>query len=187
MECSCSENYTGGDCLHISYCSDALPIARTILRKEIGLRRNISKDNWRCVALGPREGQTSAIWIAIRNDAVTPNDISFVPVVEARDRKHLYMALRRRLRCLHCRRSSSNRGLCEHENCAMVTAHLLDDTSCKESKEADERFEDDDDEMDGGTEDAVAQTQREGRERFISKLPRRILPCQMQFLIFFLE
>ena len=46
-----------------------------------------------------------------------------MPIIEARDRNHLYMSLSRRVRCMHCRR------LCEHEHAAVEAASRLDNLS----------------------------------------------------------
>lgn len=126
VTCSCSIIIGGVTCPHLQYCASTHLIAHNILKMPTTAYRSDSEVKLRCVLVGPRIGSTSAIWVVILNDPQSHDELVFVPVVESRDKKHMYMSLARRMNCMHCRRSSANRSLCDHETVAIQAAQKLE-------------------------------------------------------------
>lgn len=129
----------------------------------------------------------------IRNVTPLGSEPKFVPVVEARDRKHLYMPLSRRVRCTDCRRVAANRGTCEHEECVIKAAKLLNTQTSEErdtiignemdnGTAADSEGEAPDEEEGNclGGASSCDETQKDDVD-YVARLPRRIMPCISDF------
>lgn len=80
---------------------------------------------WRCILVLKRDCSKLRFGID-EKFACEPKNALFIPVLESRDKKHLYMSLAYRMRCTRFRRSSVNRGFCEHEIVAIKSAAELD-------------------------------------------------------------
>ena len=115
VRCSCSEWQLNGCCVHIEYFGNILHVVHPILCMPIQVYRSVCNESWRVFLVGPTENTTYTIWVAVGCGDARAVENSFVPVIESRDQKHMYMSISQRLRCMNCRRSAVNRGLCEHE------------------------------------------------------------------------
>lgn len=113
--------------------------------------------------------------MVVRDSATTFHQLNFIPVFEAIGSRRMGMKLENRIRCGHCRRTSSNRGVCVHENAVVHDAKELNSSSIE------------------GEEDKEVGGNRSNSTKvsFVSRLPRRALPrksdndASLKFLLSF--
>lgn len=184
MQSSCSSSRIERDCQHIVYCKGALSMVQSILAIQVRAYRSVVPECWRCLLVGPREGVTSVVWVTFKCGIATRDDISFVPVVEARGRKQLYMNLERRLRCMHCRRASANRGLCEPEQPVLAEVEKIEKTRRTQTnpeKSLKARFYGNEDDAEDDF-DVAGSSSNDSRIDYVAKLIRRMIACESDYV-----
>lgn len=180
--CSCSARCSGEDCTHRDIISSVLDKVYSVLSIKALSYHSESNSDWRCLQITPHDSSQTIIWLNILNRKCSTSEIMFVPVVESRDKKHIYLNLRYRMRWIICRRSSRNRGLCAHEKCAIERAktesdHCSGNTLRDDNCNVSDKSESDSDDNEFGNSIIKALE----KQCYRASLPKRIVPCDSDF------
>lgn len=95
ITCSCIQMQIEGYCVHSEYCKHALTLVHSILALPVPAYRTETMKEWQCYLVGRLDGVISAICVVVRYSIGSTDEASFIPVMESRDQKQMYMNLSR--------------------------------------------------------------------------------------------
>lgn len=162
--CSCRTSVLSEACEHMQFVASNLFVCseiRFILSIAVPLWESINEGNgWRGILIGKRIKSRNACWVTV-NSVRGVRHTNFVPVFEGLGARRVSLPAIRRMVCTVCRRSAINRGMCEHGNAVAQAVKQLDES----------------------TENLEQHSASQGNARvrkYLSKLPRRIVPCSFE-------